>query len=67
MWVKEKVWKFFCVVRSIAKAKRLQTINDIWEFSAPSKKILLWANFCFVAHQAHATAQTCRHTNSEAF
>ena len=35
--------------------------------SIPSKKILHWANVCFVEHEAHAIAQPCRHTNSEAF
>jgi len=34
--------------------------------SIPSKKILHWANV-FVEHEAHAIAQPCRHTNSEAF
>jgi len=33
----------------------------------PSKKIIRWANACFVAHDAHATAQPCRYTNSEGF
>jgi len=35
--------------------------------SVPYKKILHWANVCFVAHKAHAIAQPCRHTTSEAF
>jgi len=35
--------------------------------SVPSKKILLWGNVCFVAHKAHASAQSCRHTNSETY
>ena len=35
--------------------------------SVPSKKILRWANVCFVAREAHATAQPCRHTTGEAF
>jgi len=35
--------------------------------SVPSKKILHWANVCFVAHEAHGIAQPCRHINSEAF
>jgi len=29
--------------------------------SVLSKKILHWANVCIVAHEAHATAQACRH------
>ena len=35
--------------------------------SVPSKKIPRRANVCLVAYEAHATAQPCRHTNSEAF
>jgi len=33
--------------------------------SVPSKKVLHWANVCFVAHEAHGVAQPCRHTNSK--
>jgi len=47
------------------------TANSVKYFkvpaSAPSKKILHWANVCFIAHEAHAAAQPCRLTNSEAF
>ena len=35
--------------------------------SVPSKKTLHGANVCFVMHEAHATAQPCRHTNSKTF
>jgi len=35
--------------------------------SVPSKEILHCANVCFIAYEAHATAQPCRHTTSEAF
>jgi len=35
--------------------------------SVPSEKILRWANVCFVAHEAHATAQPCRNATNEAF
>jgi len=35
--------------------------------SAPSKKIVHWANVCYVAHWAHAIARPCRHATNEAF
>jgi len=44
----------------------LREINHFMT-SVPSKKILHWANLCFVAHEAHASTQPCRHRNSEVF
>ena len=40
------------------------TLRDTDMTSVPSKKILHWANVCFIAH---AIVQPCRHTNSETF
>jgi len=51
--------------REVVQSQRIYLISVIvaaivHSTSVPCKKILHWANACFVAYEAHATAQPCR-------